>query len=157
MLISHHTIIGTIKDGTIIRGYKLKDQNGRVVLKDKKEVCELAQLGYITNALARVEGGVMVLKGVGCNLRDIPSIQISKLNTPETYTIINRIVRDKKTIGYTIRGSKGNVKAIDIRTGIKLANNRLIRNVGVQKYDNNEYRLRGKNGFSIKDLPVIKA
>ena len=96
-------------------------------------------------------------QSVGCNLRDIPSIQISKLNTPETYTIINRIVRDKKTIGYTIRGSKGNVKAIDIRTGIKLANNRLIRNVGVQKYDNNEYRLRGKNGFSIKDLPVIKA
>lgn len=155
MLLENYKILNPIKEGTVIIGYRLINQRSQVVTKPRDEVLELALLGYITNAKARIENGVITLKGIGCKLRDLPALQIKKIDTPELYVLTHRIISNRKIIGYIIQNNKGATRKISVDEGIELARNKRIHNVSIQKYGDSDYRLRGKNGFSLETLPTV--
>lgn len=155
MLLEHYTILNPIKEGTVIIGYKLSNRHGQELTKTRDEVNELAMLGYITNAKARMENGVITLKGVGCRLRELPALQIKRMNAPKKYIVTHRIISNRKIIGYIVLDEGGSSRKISVSDGIELARRKRIHNVGIQKYSNSDYRLRGKNGFSLESLPTI--
>lgn len=155
MLLENYKILNPIKEGTLIIGYRLINQHNQVVTKPREEVLELAMLGYIVNAKARIENGVITLKGVGCKLRDLPALQINKMNTPEMYKLTHRIISNRKIVGYIVLDNKGAKRKISVEEGIELARNKRIHNVSIQKYSESDYRLRGKNGFSLENLPTV--
>lgn len=155
MLLKRVKILNTIKDGTVIRGYRVVDTAGEVKDISREDLNELALLGYVINAEARVENGVTILKGVGCKLRDLPAIRLRDRNKPEQFIITHRWVDKRRTIGYTIQGNKGTCRNIDMNTALKMAKQKLILHVTIQKYSDGEYRLRGKDNFSIEKLPTM--
>lgn len=155
MILEHYTILNPIKEGTVIIGYRLKNGNNQIVTKPRDEVNELAVLGYITNAKARVENGTVTLKGIGCKLRELPALQIRKMNTSEEYIVTHRVISNRKIVGYVVLNNKGASRKISVAEGIELAKRKRIHNVGIQKYSDTDYRLRGKNGFSLEELPTI--
>lgn len=157
MLMSRFLIHSTIKDGTRISGYKLKDSNGNFVLKEKQEVEKLALNGYIDNATARLDPntGVITMKGKGCKLRELPVLKLNDRQTRVTYKVIAIYSQNRRTVGYQVISSCGVVERWDVNKAVDKARNGLIIGVGVQKFGD-QYRLRGKNGFSLENIPIYK-
>lgn len=108
-IIQRYAIISTIKDGTLVVGYRLQGENGEVCVKDKAEVVKLAINGYIINAIARETNGNYSLFGNGCKLRDIPVIQLKKAETRIQYSVVRLIVNNKRTVGYTLVDTNGKI------------------------------------------------
>lgn len=156
MLLKRVKLLATLKDGTTIKGYRVVTIDNEVINIERDKIYELAALGYVDNATAIKKPGSISLCGKGCHLRDLPCIQLRKLNNDNImYIITHRIVNDRHTIGYRIKSETGVAKEIDIDEGLKLARDKRIKNVAIQKYNDYDYRLRGRNGFSLEKLPVI--
>lgn len=156
MIMCRYKIRETIKDGTQICGYKLICADGSIVIKDRNEVEQLARAGYIDNVTACIsKDNVITLKGRGCKLRDFPVIKLNDREIRVTYRVTALYTKDRRTVGYKLVSSTGVVADANLTQAVELARNGTIIGVGVQKFDK-EYRLRGKDGFSLEKLPVYK-
>lgn len=152
-IIQRYAIISTIKDGTLVVGYRLQGENGEVCVKDKAEVVKLAINGYIINAIARETNGNYSLFGNGCKLRDIPVIQLKKAETRIQYSVVRLIVNNKRTVGYTLVDTNGKIGNYSLADCLDMARKGLIVGVSIQKYGENDYRLRSRHSNNISKLP----
>lgn len=73
-------IIGTINQGRNTVGYVVRNAGGRVAKISRKSVIEYARAGRIGNARVQMNNGVELLRGVNCNLNDLPSEQYGQLD-----------------------------------------------------------------------------
>jgi hypothetical protein len=73
-------IIGRILNDRNVIGYIVQaiDSNGNVVKKrlKREEVIKLAREGKIANARVQMFNGEYILRGVGCNLSQLPAVNI---------------------------------------------------------------------------------
>lgn len=78
------TIIKRIMSGTNCIGYVVKDFSGSEKKLSKKQIFELAKNKRISNAVVQrgttTTNGIpdLILRGVGCNLRQLPSVALTK-------------------------------------------------------------------------------
>lgn len=75
-------IVGTIKSGRNTVGYVIQNAGCGIKKIKRQQVIELAQAGRIGNARVQNYQGKIILRGVGCNLDELPSENIEK--TSET-------------------------------------------------------------------------
>lgn len=157
MFMSRFSIHSTIKDGTRISGYKLVDMNNNYSIKEKSEVEKLALNGYIENATARLDPntGAITMKGKGCKLRELPVLRLNDRQTRVTYKVVGIYSQNRRTVGYKVISSYGVVEKWDLNKAVSKARDGLVIGVGIQKFGE-QYRLRGKNGFSLESLPIYK-
>ena len=65
-------LIAVIVKGRSAVGYVVQNAGGAQKEIDRKTVLKMAQKGQIGNARAQLYNGQAILRGVGCDLRDLP-------------------------------------------------------------------------------------
>lgn len=65
-------IVGNIVNGRNVLGYVLRNAGGATVVKNRTEVLSLVANGRIGNARVQAYQGKTILKGVNCNLNELP-------------------------------------------------------------------------------------
>lgn len=68
-------IIGSIKSGRNTVGYILQNSGGSTMEVTRDKLLELVQAGRIGNARLQNYNGKILLRGIGCNLDELPSKQ----------------------------------------------------------------------------------
>lgn len=71
-------IVGTIKSGRNTVGYVIQNAGCGIKRIKRQQVIELAQAGKIGNARVQTYQGKVLLRGVGCNLDELPSELMSE-------------------------------------------------------------------------------
>jgi ATP-binding cassette subfamily F protein 3 len=65
-----------LMNGNNVEGYAVIDRAGKPYKLSKEKVWQLAREKAIENATAQVSGKQKILRGIGIELRDLPSLQI---------------------------------------------------------------------------------
>lgn len=92
-------IVGAIKSGRNTVGYVLQNAGCGIKKVKRAQVLQLAQQGKIGNAKVQNYNGNLILRGIGCDLGDLPSENITKQstsNTSEVKQVDNAILKDLK-------------------------------------------------------------
>lgn len=69
-------IVATIKSGKNTVGYRIQNAGGGVKDIDRNTLIKLAENGSIGNARVQRYNGVLLLRGLNCNLNAMPSVQL---------------------------------------------------------------------------------
>lgn len=158
-----YRIVGRYMKGVEVLGYHLVDRVGRDGFAKKEAVYELALDNNISNCKAQLYNGVIVLKGVGCKLSELPVMDVDTKrirgrgveNTRvRLYRISGRIFKGKQVIGYRITDINRNESDIRKSDAILLAKSGSIENARVQMNNGKEI-LRGVN-CDLAQLPLIQ-
>lgn len=80
-------IVGTIKSGRNTVGYVIQNAGCGIKKVNRKQVIELAANGKIGNARVQKYQDNILLRGVGCNLDELPSEEISTPNKETNGTV----------------------------------------------------------------------
>ncbi len=70
------TITKRIVNGNNVEGYVVVDQMGKSYRLSKEKVWQLARQKLISNAMAQLCGKQKILRGIGIELRNLPTIQV---------------------------------------------------------------------------------
>lgn len=73
-------IVGTIKSGRNTVGYVIQNAGCGIKRVNRKQIIELARVGKVGNARVQTYQGKDLLRGVGCNLDELPSEEIPTVN-----------------------------------------------------------------------------
>ena len=76
-------VVGAIKSGRNTVGYIIQNAGCGIKRIKRQQVIELAQQGKIANARVQMYQGKALLRGVGCNLDELPSENIEKEEKPQ--------------------------------------------------------------------------
>lgn len=118
-------IIGTITQGRQTVGYTLRNSGGATKDIPRNEVFALAKQGKIGNARVQSSNGKYILRGVGCNLNELPS---KMLPVPQGQnTTSRRLVRQHQKVEQV---ATKNVSQVPV----KQATNNTNKNVRLYKY-----------------------
>lgn len=151
-----YVITHRILDGTTVLGYRLRDSEGNSINQTKEITARLALDKYIDNATAQrdLKHDSIIIKGVGCELKKLPSITVSH-NKKVKHVIVARIVNGKTTVGYKLQSTDGGESVVNVDKAVDMARKGQITNAKVQKFGD-MYRLRGANGYTLNQINVIK-
>ena len=67
-------IVGRIRQGNALWGYRLRNNGGQVTDVDRDTVFNMARSGMIGNARAQFYEGRQIIKGVGVDLKQLPAV-----------------------------------------------------------------------------------
>lgn len=67
-------IAGRVVDGKRVLGYVVKNAGNKLATVTRERLLDLATRGKIGNARVQQYEGKPILKGVGCNLQELPSV-----------------------------------------------------------------------------------
>lgn len=154
-----YRILARCVKGTNVLGYKIIDSSGEIKLLDKDKVEELALNKQIDNCSAQLVNGKVYLKGINCQLRNLPSIKIGKTNNKEIsnkYEIVARIDDGKSNIGYRVKDCNGKIYDLSRDIIINLARDGKIINARAQLSNGNMVLRSYKTSRSLKSLDVIQ-
>lgn len=70
------TIVGSLVRGRNVLGYVIQNAGGGTKQVSRQDVLELARNGRIGNARVQMYNGNPILKGVGCDLSQLPKQQV---------------------------------------------------------------------------------
>lgn len=73
-------IVGTIKAGNSVIGYVIQNAGGGIKRIKRPQLLQLADAGKIGNARVQNNNGEMMLRGVGVNIDELPSENVSAKN-----------------------------------------------------------------------------
>lgn len=77
-------ITQSITDGRSVVGYVVTNSGGGTTSLSRAQVLELARDGKLGNASFQTSNGKPILRGVGVNLNELPSIKVNTPNTSNT-------------------------------------------------------------------------
>lgn len=165
-----YTIVGRYMDGNTVTGYHLQALGqGKAGRYSREQVCFLVGRGQVNNCNGQIYKDKVILRGVGCNLDDLPVQQeggdirntdsigrvkkgTSAADVMSQLMLVGSIVQGKNTIGYIVRNAGGATKNYRRDEVIQLAKDGNIGNARVQSYQGKDL-LRGV-GCNLNDLPV---
>ena len=156
-MMERYRIETVFKDGTRIKGYQLRNPMGVTETRVKREVEEMALLGYIENVRAREVNGKITLIGDGEKLRDIRVVQLEKeAKERKKFRVTHRLMNGRNTVGYILVDGTGRQIKVNLRDSLEMAKRKEIMNVAIQKYSDGSYKLRGKDNFKIESCPIVQ-
>lgn len=133
-------IVSSIKLGRNTVGYVLQNNGGGTKKIKREQVIELASQGKIKNARVQNYQGKVLLRGVGCNLDELPCEYIGDTNSAEAKKseeakVKNEEAKDKKR-RYT-----------SVKEYILATNDELIRKMKVVVDTENEFTMEYDGGY----------
>lgn len=164
-----YQIVGRYMDGSEVTGYHLQSiDTGKSGRYTKDQVCFLVGRGQITNCTAQLYKDIVLLRGNGMSLEDLPIIRedgelrnsdslgnIRKgtlaTDAVEMFNIVGAIKSGRNTVGYVLQNAGCGIKKVKRDQVIRLAQQGKIGNARVQNY-NGTVILRGI-GCSLDELP----
>lgn len=75
---TQYMIVGTITQGRSTVGYVIQNAGGGQAKISRAKLLELAKAGQIGNARVQMYQGKPILKGVNCNLNELPTQQVQE-------------------------------------------------------------------------------
>ena len=162
MLATTYAIVGRYMDGVRVIGYDLETVGeGKRLRLPKKAVETLALNKQIINCTAqkytdpKTNKVMVVLKGVGCKISDLPCININKPEKKDKRAVIvKRIVEGKYTYGYTVLTYSGEERDLTREQVMELARRGALKNARAQMLKG-KLLLRGVN-CELAKLPIKK-
>ena len=96
-------IVGTIKAGSSVVGYVIQNAGGGIKRIKRPQLLQLASAGKIGNARVQNNNGEILLRGVGVNLDELPTENISakgeNSNAPKRNKTFEAICKELKATG----------------------------------------------------------
>jgi hypothetical protein len=71
-------IVGVITDGRNVVGYQVQNSGGGTGQVSRDKLLELARAGRIGNARVQMYQGKPILKGINCDLKQLPKISVNQ-------------------------------------------------------------------------------
>lgn len=149
---NEYIIIARYREGVNIVGYALKDQNGNTLKLSKGDTEKLALNKQIKNCTAQKSNGLVIMKGVGCQLKNITTYTIGKKQEEEKGEIVAKITDGRNANSYIIAYKNGNKVTLSREETIVMARNNKLSNAKAQ-VSNGELVLRGDKGSNLSQLP----
>lgn len=91
------TIVGAIKSGRNVVGYVVQNAGCGIKKLRRDQVIKLAQQGKIGNARVQSYNGSLILRGVGCDLGDLPAENITRQSSDGEATVSKNTATTNKT------------------------------------------------------------
>lgn len=163
---ARYTLIGRIMKSTSVVAYVINDRvNGQIYPLDKGIVEQLALNKQIYNSYAQVYNRVVIMKGIGCKISELPKCNekcepLERVNSKNTdhnyeYKITGKIISGRKVLGYIIVRLKDNsAHRVDKTTVMQWAMSDKIINAKCQR-NNGNMILRASNGYDLSNLPTV--
>ena len=163
-----YTIIGRIKEGTVVVGYVLRDNaSGETSFFERNAVYKMAMNKEISDVTVQIYNNKVNMKGTKCAISSLPCYDrngnlIEKANDskePKQYMFLNgRVMDGKSVIAYRIavveNGKIVKQGIFDRKRVFDIARTGVITNVRYQQC-NGVGILRGLN-CKLSNLPVVK-
>lgn len=164
-----YEIIGRIKSGATVVAYMINDRTTNKQCKFERPVVEqLALNKQIYNCTAQVYANAVIMKGINCQLNKLPNYNpdgtiikkeedIKKKKEPPNLELIGKIQDGRSISDYIVINiaDRDSIMKISKEQVIQLAIDDRFINAKAQK-NNDQYILRGKNGFNIHRLALYK-
>ena len=165
---SRYTIIGRQRNGTVILGYILKDeQTGNIGVFPKETVYRLAMNKQINDVITQEYNGKITMKGTKYRISDLPNYDVNgnliakeqRNEENKPYLILNgKCIDGKNIVAYRMAMIEGGrvVKEVivDRRKVMEYAQRGIIANARYQK-SNGADILRGVD-CKLSSLPIVQ-